>query len=163
MKRKVGLTWMEVLSRITGVSALGVGVSWKPPESERKIIRALLVYIEDRRAITIEGHPLEGTLQVNESILGIRRELTKTLQRLDSSSHAVDRLRKMRLACQRYLETRSREMHSWSAREERAAHEAFRQIVGEQIGYLAVEYGIDLETELAKWVLPRYSGHFQIG
>lgn len=48
---KLSIRFKDIASRLSGIAIPVFGVSWTPPESERKIIRDLLVFLEDRRAL----------------------------------------------------------------------------------------------------------------
>ena len=147
------IKFKELVSRLTGVSIPVFGVSWNPPEPERKIIRDVLVFLEDRRALYNPfAHELEH--EVADSILDIRKELTTAIQRLSADSNATPLLRAMRSACREYLN---------EIREHRPPMFSFlsslgklRTLFGINIAYLAIEYGIDIEGELASIVPPQF-------
>ena len=48
---KPSIAFKEIASRITGISIPVFGVSWNPPEAERKIVRETFIFLEDRRAL----------------------------------------------------------------------------------------------------------------
>jgi hypothetical protein len=54
----------ELASRLIGVSVAVFGVSWNPPEPERKIIRELLIFLEARRMFPYECCPFVKPLAV---------------------------------------------------------------------------------------------------
>jgi hypothetical protein len=88
--------------RLRSASALGFGAGWEWPESEREIVRELIVYLEDRRALHAPME-LEIADHVVSSVLSIREELTRTLQRLDGDAGAAASVRAMRDACHSFL------------------------------------------------------------
>lgn len=148
MKKK--LLFQEVASRITGFSISFLGASWNPPASERKIVKDVLVFLEDRRALYSE-YAFEIEAQVNASVLEIRQQLTNAIQQLPDGSNAIPHLRAMRSACREYLNSTQREFPK---------HVAFltnlgrlRALFGVNVAYLAVQYEIDIEGELAS-ILP---------
>jgi len=100
------IRFKDLASRITGISIPVFGVSWNPPGSEREVVRNLLVFLEDRRALYNDyAHEIED--QVATSVLDIRKHLTTAIQELDDKSNAVPRLRAMRAACREYLDSTS--------------------------------------------------------
>ena len=45
------IRFKEIIRRLTGFSTPFFGISWQPPESERKTIRKLFNFLEDRRVL----------------------------------------------------------------------------------------------------------------
>jgi hypothetical protein len=146
MKKKPFLTFREIISRITGVSLPFFGVSWEPSDTQRKIIRDFLIFLEDRRVMT---HSCTGGIFVSPSIIEIREVLTETLQRLDDKSPAVESLNNMRTACREFLDAQEK----GSSFEYRIALLGLQRIFARHVAYLAAEYGIDLGPNLANLVL----------
>jgi hypothetical protein len=148
------IAFKEIASRITGISIPIFGVSWNPPESEREIVRQTLVFLEDRRALYNDfAHEIEH--DVAQSVLAIRSELTDALKRLKEGAEAAPSLKAMRAACRDYLDwaghsTRARDFGPFSFMTELGR---LRAMIGVQIAYLAVKYGIDVDGELVK-VIP---------
>jgi hypothetical protein len=139
----------DLASRITGVSIPVFGVSWKPPESEREVVRHTFIFLEDRRVLYNDfAWEVEG--EVADSVLAIRAELTKALKLLAERSEAASSLKAMRAACREYLDN-VRHHHG---------HVSFftelgrlRAIIGVHVAHLAIKYGIDIDGELAR-VIP---------
>lgn len=158
MKRPL-LAFNEIASRITGISIPVFGVSWNPPESEREVVRQTFIFLEDRRALFNDfAHELDH--EVSESVLAIRMELTAALKRLSANSEAVPSLRAMRAACRRYLDTTHPGAPDGGPRSYWGGPFSFmtelgtlRAMIGVQVAYLAVKYGIDLDGELTN-VIP---------
>ena len=143
---KPTVRFKEIAARITGVSIPGFGVSWNPPESEREIVREVFIFLEDRRALYNDyAHELDH--EVAESVLAIRAELTAALKRLPTNSEASPCLRSMRAACREYLDNaRPRRLGGrFSFMTELGK---LRAMIGVQVAYLAVKYGIDVDGEL---------------
>lgn len=145
----------EIASRINGISFPIFGVAWQPPEPERAIVRSLLIFLEDRRAL-YNPFAFEMENEVANSVLEIRTTLTDTLQRLQEPSKGIYNVRSMRTACREYLDNSRNDDMGWR-------HSAFlihlgrlRAIFGYHIAQLAVMYGIDVEGELAKILPPEY-------
>lgn len=156
LKKAVG-TGKSLLNRIAGVSFMGVGVSWKAPELERKVIRDLLTQLEDRRAL-YTNNEREGGAYVSQSIIKIREMLTASLLRLDEGSPAIPPIRMMRAACRQFLETPSGSKYERFHDLEHAAQfyselGKLRSIFGQNLAVLSVLYDLKLEAELAS-ILP---------
>jgi Family of unknown function (DUF6650) len=148
------LTYQEISGRLSGVSTAAFGRSGNPPQSERKIIQRLLVFLE-YRPVLYEALDLELFAWASDSILGIRNELTKTLQKLGKQSQAIPPLKAMRAACIDYLGR----IHYPEPPDKLPWVNYFawlgelRGIFGFQIAQLSVLYGIDLEGDIVK-ILP---------
>jgi hypothetical protein len=143
----------DLAARITGISLPVFGVSWSPPESEREVVRQTFIFLEDRRAL-YNDFAHEIGLEVAESVLAIRSELTSALKRLSGGSEAAASLKAMRAACREYLDTTGRRSDRWSGPFSFMAQLGrLRAIIGVHVAYLAVKYGIDIEGELLR-VLP---------
>lgn len=152
-KKKL-LKYQELASRLNGVSALSVGVQWVPPEPERKVVRDVLTFFEDRRVL-FNPCAWEMPDEVTQSVLRIREVLTDAIQRLGEDSKAAPAMRAMRAAGREYLD-RSRERyghHDLSVDLGR-----LRALFGLQIAFLAFVYQIDLEEELASIIPPQFAG-----
>lgn len=89
-------------SRLAGFSAFGFGVSFKPLESERAVLRELFIFLEDRRALQA-GLAIENPDGLVESVHTIRKEFTKTLSRLREGTPATSMCLAMRGACRDFL------------------------------------------------------------
>ncbi len=156
--RHLKYKFSEIASRITGISIPIFGISWNPPESERKIIRSLLIFLEDRRVL-YNPFAFEMEHQVTYSILQIRETLTKTIQHLSERSGAVPVLKAMQAACREYLDSSNDPSEfGWHNYGFLAHLGRLRAIFGYHIVQLAVMYGIDVEGELAKILPPEYKG-----
>jgi hypothetical protein len=89
--------------RLTSIGALGLGAGWEWIPSDGEIVRRLLVFLEDRRALAYDHHR-EDVGYVVDSILEIRRNLTGALQDLASESGANRAVRALRDACLVFLD-----------------------------------------------------------
>jgi len=69
------MNFKEVSKRITGISVPFFGVSWNPPESERKIAKRIISFLEDRRVL-YSPYDMEMPMHCVESIIEIRKYLT---------------------------------------------------------------------------------------
>jgi len=145
----------KIAKSLTGISTPVFGISWNPPETEREIVRKLLVFLEDRRTL-YNPYNIETTMFVDQSLIEIRKELTSTLQRIGDNPDISPHLRAMRAACRKYLNEvgdQTRPRFSYRDFEVFASLGELRTIFGIHIAQLAVKYGIDIEQELAS-ILP---------
>jgi hypothetical protein len=113
-------------------------------------MRALFVYLEDRRAL-FDHFSVEVPEAVFASLLDIREKLTDTIQALPESSPAVDVLKRIRGACSAYLSGPGRQAGFgygfWIGLGE------LRGFIGSQLAILAEVYGIQVRGPLAA-ILP---------
>jgi hypothetical protein len=152
MKKKL-LHYKELASRLNGVQIPIFGLQWVPGEPERKVVRDVLTFFEDRRVL-YNPCAWEMEQQVTESVLRIREVLTEALQRLGEDSKAAPAMRAMRAACREYLNRpHQRYGHDFSIDLGR-----LRALFGLQIAFLAIQYGIDLEDDLASIIPPELAG-----
>lgn len=155
------IRFKNVVSRLTGFSIPIFGVSWNPPEPERKIIRRLFTFLEDRRVL-FNPYSLEVESQVTDSVLEIRKELTNTLNQLPEDSKAAQSVRAIRAVCRKFMDEPYPEMPhiGWPMMPGREASAGFfvalgelRAVFGTHLAILAVQYGINIEEDLAS-ILP---------
>jgi hypothetical protein len=149
-KKKL-LKYQEIATRVSGLQPWGV--QWVPPEPDRKIVRDVLTFFEDRRVL-YNDYAFEMEHEVTESVLRIREVLTDAIQRLGEDSKAAPAMRAMRAAAREYL-NRPRDrggMYALSADLGR-----LRALFGLQIAFLAFVYQIDLEEDLAKIIPPDFT------
>lgn len=160
--KKAKIKSKALFSRIGGVSAFGFGVSLKLPEADRTVVRELLIFLEDRRALYV-GSIWEQPEHVAASILQMRSELTNAIKRLSEKSLAQQCCRLMRASCRDFLEKNNAEKvfsnpngrcHStWEEESFLISLGALRAIFGHQIAVLAHAYEVDVEQHLAA-ILP---------
>jgi hypothetical protein len=159
--KKAKLKSKSLLSRLGGVSAFGFGVSLKLPEADRTIVRELLTFLEDRRALYVAAI-WEQPDHVVQSVQHMRAELTNALKRLGEKSPAAAACRSMRGACRDFLNQigamKLREMDRYfiegcQGETFLIALGALRATFGQQIALLAHLYEVDLEEHLAS-ILP---------
>jgi len=104
--------------------------------------------LEDRRALYNDyAHELDH--EVAESVIAIRSELTAALKRLLEKSEAAPCLKSMRAVCREYLDN-ARHRGRVGPFSYMTELGKLRAMIGVQIAYLAVKYGIDVEGELAR-------------
>ena len=161
--KKAKLKSKTLLSRLTGVSlpVIGGGLSFKPIEADRTIVRELLTFLEDRRALFVAAI-WEQPEHVVQSVQHMRTELTNALKRLGEESPAAAACRSMRGACRDFLtkvgtrKLREMDRHfveGWQGETFLIALGTLRATFGQQIALLAHLYQVDLEEHLAS-ILP---------
>ncbi|MBN1796564.1 MAG: hypothetical protein JW804_07820 [Sedimentisphaerales bacterium] len=148
------IKFKELAGRITGISIPVFGVSWNPPESERKVVRETFIFLEDRRALYNDfAHEIDQ--DVAESVISIRSELTAALKRIPENSEAVAAFKAMRAACREYLDNTQRHHGGYGGPFSFMTQLGrLRAIIGVHISYLAVKYGIDIDGELVRVIPP---------
>jgi hypothetical protein len=163
-KRKINL--LSAFKQITGLSTPVAGIQWIPPTDEGKIVRAVVRFLEDRRALYVP-HDLEIPLQVTNSVIAIRERITKAIEELPEDSRALPALRAMRSACRRFLNCDhldfrhlSHHDHSFMRGRRDDLSVAFlvslgelRASFGHWLLHLGAIYNLEVEEELAS-ILP---------
>jgi hypothetical protein len=153
MNKKQRVPFVEIGRRITGISTPVFGLSWNPPEDRRRIVRGLVAFLEDRRALYADFH-MEYSPWVEKSVLEMRSVLTKTLKSCPEDGELTGPIRGMRSACRKFLD---RMAYPGSLRMNMYPHEALmwealgelRGMFGLHLARLCAEYGVDVEPELA--------------
>lgn len=149
----------EIASRVTGLSCPIFGVSWTPPEPERKVARRVVTFLEDRRVLYSPSE-VEVPAHCVESVLQIRHYLTHELQALDRATSLAATLRALRAACRKFLDTVGpmghrhgvigNGYHDWVFI---GALGELRGSFGVHLATMATSYGLDVEDDLAS-ILP---------
>jgi hypothetical protein len=160
--KKTTLKSKSLLSRLGGISAFGFGLSFEPLEADRTIVRELLTFLEDKRALFV-GEIWEQPDHVVQSVQQMRTELTSALKRLGEKSPAADACRLMRAACREFVSrvdekalrnsSRMDFAVGWKGQSFLISLGALRATFGQQIALLAHLYVIDLEEHLVA-ILP---------
>lgn len=159
--KRAKLKAKTLLSRLGGFSAFGFGVSLKLPEADRTVVRELMTFLEDRRALYV-GAIWEQPDHVVTSVQQIRAELTNALKRLQDGSPAAAACRLMRSACRDFVDKAGRMelkaldrrlSEGWQGETFLIALGTLRATFGQQIALLAHLYDIELEEHLAA-ILP---------
>jgi hypothetical protein len=144
-----------LVGRLSGLSIswTGLGFSWKPRESERDVVRELIIYLEDKRPL-FDIRCEDFRERVESSWNETRSELTSALQRLDDSSKANEALRILRRAVRNLLtaaELASTQELSQLGSEIGAVKDVFRK----QISLLAHKYDIEINEDLTRLLSER--------
>ena len=154
----------DIVRRITGISTPIFGVSWNPPDDERKYVRQFVKFLEDRRVL-FNPYFLEVESQVVSSLCQIREKTNETLGALPDDSNASGPIKAIRAACRRFLDGPRVRFHY--------EHHMFRHgmaggdidsgffvalgelraTVGMRVAILAATYGLNLDDELVS-ILP---------
>jgi uncharacterized protein DUF6650 len=100
--KRARIAWKTLVSRLSGLSAFGFSVSWKASEPERHVVRSVIKVLEDKRVLYVD-YESEVRLEVNQSLLEIRRVLTDGISRVSDSSPAAKAFGIMRAACRDFL------------------------------------------------------------
>ncbi|GHH70851.1 hypothetical protein GCM10018793_05550 [Streptomyces sulfonofaciens] len=152
---------MEVMRRIKGFSTPLGGVDWELPPPQRAVAEKVVVYLEDRRVLTVRR---VGMVAVEDrencvaSVLEIRATLTRILMEPDTGDQLAENLKAMRAACRRFLDTVGPD-HTGGARSHMlsatfgAALGELRAVFGIQLGIIAARHHVDLPEELTA-ILP---------
>jgi hypothetical protein len=157
------IRYQDVLQRITGISTPAFGISWNPPALDRDIVKQVLAFLEDRRAL-YNPYDMETPDYVERSILEIRATLSDALGKVEKNSVAGEAFTVMRRACREFLDEAEHSPRTAFFHPSRNSMEYFialgklRTLFGVQIARLSVAYGIDLEDELTK-ILPPNETH----
>jgi len=148
------MKFKKIAKSLTGISTPVFGLSWSPPETDREIVRQVITFFEDRRAL-YNPYNIETTAWVIESVLEIRKKLTDILETLDENPNISPHLRAMRAACRKLMDEAEKQMKGrYPYRGDIfTALGEMRAIFGIHIAQLCVKYGIDIESDLAT-ILP---------
>ena len=144
------IKFKQIANALTGVSTPVFGLSWTPPETDRRLARELIAFLEDRRAL-YNPYDIEVERHVVESILQIREALTRFLQSLTDDSDISEHIRAMRAACRKFMnEAHDNRLPNWEFFTKLGQ---LRGVFGIHVAQLSAKYGIDVEEELAS-ILP---------
>ena len=155
---KVKLTFKELTSRLTGFSIPIFGVSWQPEESDVKIAKRVVNFLEDRRVL-YSPYDLEVPRHCVSSILEIRRMLTDEIGKLSQKKDLFNDLQLLRSACRKFLDEiqihnidtdQSIQISSYSGWIFYSALGELRGNFGIYVSKIAISYGIDISGELSK-------------
>lgn len=149
--RRAKLKGKQLAKRLTGISTPIGGLSWTPPVDERDVAKQLLVFLEDRRALFMP-YNMEVGIYVADSILEIRKRLTKDLEKISRSSVLGESISAMRASCRKFLtETQDDPRRIHHRRMEGPIWHALgelRAIFGIHIARIACAYDLEVEQQL---------------
>lgn len=151
------MNFKDIASRITGISCPFFGVSWNPPEMERKTAKRILTFLEDRRVL-YSPYELEMPTHCVGSINEIRHYLTGEIGSIATATEIEKSLRALRAACRKFMDETQKvsndrnylrypdNINSWIFI---TALGELRGVFGIHIAKIAVSYGLDVEKDLA--------------
>ena len=155
------MRFTEIVNRLNGISCPVFGVQWTPSVLDVTVARRVMRFLEDRREL-YNPFAWEEPGHCVESVLEIRRFLTEELGNLPPSSDLAPHLKAVRGACRKFLDAMQHErggrivrLHDYGS-DSFGFHSAlgeFRGAIGPHVAAIAVQYGIDVEDDLAR-VLP---------
>jgi hypothetical protein len=162
-KKAVKITVQRLREMFASVNILGFGVSFRPSEPDRKIIRKLILALEDRRALFAASTSVNAH-HVVESLDKVRDQITSALQSIDGDRETVAALKVMRSACLDFMDSlpkhQSRDELFHLVVDDRRIQEHFnirlgmlRGTIGLQLARLADAYGLDLDQRF-KSIIP---------
>ncbi|WP_059051379.1 DUF6650 family protein [Paenibacillus senegalimassiliensis] len=152
------MIYTEIFNRLTGISCPLFGVSWNPPENQRKIAQKIIIFLEARR-ILYSSYMLETVHPVISSVVEIKNFLTSELPNINEKSELESYVRAMRNSCNQFLSKchDDDDFKIYSAKHDNIHNWIFVSAIGEMrgifgimIGQIASSYGIDVEDSLAE-------------
>ncbi|MFJ8469610.1 DUF6650 family protein [Streptomyces swartbergensis] len=154
---------LKIFRRIKGFSTPLGGLDWEAPVPQRAIAQKVIVYLEDRRVLTMARavtHAIEVPDHCVASVLQIREALTQILMEPETGEELAEHLKAMRAACRRFLDTvgsnpSERRPHAVGLEGAifGAALGELRAVFGIQLGFMASRYKLSLPQDLAA-ILP---------
>jgi hypothetical protein len=150
------LTYQEIKSRLTGFSLPFFGISWQPDESEIKVARRIIAFLEDRRVL-YSPNELEVPRHCIDSIQEIRRYLTDEIGKLSQRSELHNDLQFLRASCRKFLDNIHNAQHdienswdfsSFSGWVFLTALGELRGVFGIGISKIAIAYGLNVAGDL---------------
>lgn len=155
------MKFKEIAKRLTGFNTPIFGITWKPLISERDVAQKIINQLEDRRVL-YNPSEMEVPHHCVKSVLQIRSILTDALNELNKESNLASNIRAMRASCRKFLDAVeadekivkcgnvSNHYASWHFN---GAVGELRGVFGVHIAKIAVQYGIDIESQLSS-ILP---------
>lgn len=152
---------LEIMRRIKGFSTPLGGVDWDLPVPQRAVAEKVVVYLEDRRVLTMPRAVIHAVAEPGHcvaSVLQIRETLTQILMEPDAGDELAENLKAMRAACRRFLNaagpTHSGDVHNrFESATFGAALGELRAVIGIQLGVIAARYKLELSQDLES-ILP---------
>ncbi|HDX7083471.1 TPA: hypothetical protein RQA65_000919 [Clostridioides difficile] len=148
---------VDIFNKLTGISCPIFGVSWNPPESERKIARRIIVFLEPKRVL-YSPYEYETIEPVVNSVIEIKNYLTSELMNVNEKSELQGYIRAMRNSCNKFL-SKCKDDNNFRVQACCAGNISnwiFTSAIGEMrgnfgimIGQIVSAYGISIEEDLA--------------
>jgi len=152
---KINLKGRDLAKRLTGISTLIGGISWKPPVEERSKAQRLLVYLAGQRALHYPYDREIGSFVV-QSIVDTRERLTRDIEGLSVGSILRQILRGMQAACRKFLDENQSPSAGYGWPYEAQLHctlGELRALFGIHIARIACAYDLEVDVCLGG-VLP---------
>lgn len=100
---KLKLTFKEIAGRLTGFSIPIFGISWQPDESDVKIAKRVVSFLEDRRVL-YSPYDWEVPHHCVSSVFEIRHMLTDEIGKISQKKELHNDLQLLRSACRKFLD-----------------------------------------------------------
>lgn len=149
--------------KITGISSAVFGISWETTESDKNIIRKILLYLEDRRVLYLQYEPHMKKANCIQSVLNIREYLSAEIAKLHAKSDLIPVLKYLRASCLKFIlriEPYQDELNNLPEDVPIQAKFIFstalgelRSSFGDVIALFCVKYELDISDELGS-ILP---------
>lgn len=153
----------EIISRLTGLSCPIFGISWEASETQRKVARRIITFLEAKRVLYVPSE-MELPDHCIHSVIQIRDYLTTELNNVDEKSVLEEYVRAMRSACNKFLQRMNSQENDFIYNAKQWGHWAswtFASALGEMRGTFSVmitqiasAFGLDVEEGLAS-ILPQ--------
>lgn len=148
---------------LTGVSAslgpVGLGVQWDNKPGDHEAALKVLTFLEDRRLLFGVRHA-EDEYECVQSAQQIRRFLTDVLGQGTTGPSLTAALKAMRAACREFVSAGGPDARRYREHYGGPGVDSFsmqlgqlRGLMGHQIGYLLIQYKIEVEDALASMVV----------
>ena len=153
------LKYTEIFNRLTGISCPIFGVSWDPPEIQRKIAQKIIIFLLEAKRVLYSLYQYETVHPVINSVVEIKNFLTSELPNINEKSELQCYVRAMRNACNKFL-SKCRDdddFRHYAIRPGNISNCIFTSAIGEMrgvfgimIGQIVSSYGIDIEDDLVQ-------------
>jgi hypothetical protein len=164
------MRYQEITARLDGYDTPVYGQTMSPSEQERKTVRGLIAFLEDKRAL-YKDPDREVTDRLIGSIAAIRKHLSDLLATGELPDSITELIRPVRAECRDFLdaaeigEAEAQALIVPSAPDHmrilqpRAFFQlkSLRKTAGHSIGLLAVRYGVDVEPQIDALIPASYS------
>ncbi|MBA0197656.1 hypothetical protein H4F51_13245 [Pectobacterium brasiliense] len=143
----------RIYKNIIGLSCPIFGLQWNAQPIEIDEAKNIILFLENKRVL-FNPASMEDIAHCSQSVIQIRSELTRVLQKLSSDSNLAKSVKNMRRACQGFSDKLGHPQFSQFERPVQVSmleRELFklREKCGVSIAEIAVAYGIDVDDGLA--------------
>jgi hypothetical protein len=146
----------DISSRLTGFSIPIFGMSWQPSDSELKIAKELIVFLEDKRVL-YSPYEFEVPAYCTRSIMEIRAFLTQQISKISQEQELYNDIQLLRAACRKFLNDihpYERDLDGGTFRNSFAIANFFtalgvlRGVFGIYISKISISYGVIINDDL---------------